>query len=93
MRGTPNDTEVPDLAIDEGSQEVRFNWLAMFSQFIAEDKLHSHYVNHEKGSLVIFEYQRSLLICSSYMIVQWGIQRLRNLETRWAEAKHIYSRV
>ncbi len=60
FRGTPNDTEVTDLAVDESSREIRLNWRAMFSQFFAEDKLHSYYLKHEVGCLVIFEYIKGL---------------------------------
>ncbi len=54
FRRASNDTEVTDLVVDERSREIRLNWRAIFSQFFAEDKLHSYYMQYEVGCLVIF---------------------------------------
>ena len=36
---TANDTEVPGLRVNEKLGEIRFDWRAMFSHFLAEEKL------------------------------------------------------
>lgn len=46
FRGVVNDTEVPEMAVDEESREISFDWRAMLSQFCAEEKLRDNYIRN-----------------------------------------------
>ena len=62
FRGVVNDTEVPDLAIDARSREVSFDWRAMFSHLLGEQKLNDHFLEQNVGtSIRLFILVASLL--------------------------------
>lgn len=59
FRGAVNDTEVPELAVNEELREINLNWRAMFSRFLAEEKLKSYYMRQNVYSFLTFPVQET----------------------------------
>lgn len=69
LRRLVNDTEVPDLAVDARSREISFDWRAMFSHFLAEQKLSDHFLQQNVDpSIHLFIVIVSLLTWSSFSV-------------------------